>query len=503
MLGLYHKRTSDQEEARMPETEKSLADILGTGEEQHPLTTSVDALLDDDTSINAQNYAQEHKIDFQLFDDDSAETVLPEGIDDVALAPAADDDSLLLENGDASIDLEDLSNSTDEFVQEEIPMETSEPELDDTETVVQDPFASASWDDDEAQGFVPSVPLVHSYEEDDVNNSDPAVDVEDEEPEVVEVEAVYGRPQFSLQKSVLRRVKHNTGPYFEVKNITADFENVCYRIHENNGSEMWMAESGRPYLKLDVVDKKSLKKWALCLFDEFDVALGATDTELHIPKAADAVRFAHFMQGGHEKLCIYNQENYRFVVPLDEHFSFQNGVVYGHLDDNTSIHVCDFIDVPLTDKFGSVLEFSRPMNGRLQGPKGMVVYFADVKGIVIGHEGEKDTETRPFTWENRLADREATGAFVFSEDSAETEFIGSAKTKILQVKVNDLYGWNVRFDNNVCMSLRDALVYQTKYNKLPDTKGKLLFGNKCLHFVNIVKIVPDVKRIYFSYGKKK
>lgn len=503
MLGLYHKKTDSPEEAHMPETEKSLADILGGGEEQHPLTTSVDALLDDDTSLDAQSYVQEQKIDLQLFDKGQSGESAAEFSEDVSSETVPDDSGVALNDGEMPADLDDFQDDMNVDVFEDVAVKNEDVLSENTETVSQDTSDTEGWIGDEPHDFVPSVPPVRSYDEENSEDEEPIAETENEEPEIIDADAVYGRQRFPVRKSVLRRVNHNTGPYFEVKAFTDDLNEACYCINENSGSEMRVAEDGKPYLKLDVNDKRALKKWALCLFDEFDVQLGSNDTELYIPKAAEAVRFAHFMQNGYEKLCVYNQETYRFIEPLDEHFSAQNGIVYGHLDDNTAIHVCDFVDVRLTDKFGSVLEFSRPMSGRLQGPKGMAVYFADVQGIVIGSDGDKDEEVHPFSWEDRLPEGSVSGAFVFSEDSSETEFIGSAKMKILQVKVNSLYGWNIRFDNNVCMSLRDALDYQAKYNKLPDTKGKLLFGNKCLRFMNVVKIVPDIKRVYFSYGHKK
>ena len=64
-----------------------------------------------------------------------------------------------------------------------------------------------------------------------------------------------------------------------------------------------------------------------------------------------------------------------------------------------------------------------------------------------------------------------------------------------------LYGWNVRFEGDIMMSLKDALEYQSRYKKLPSKMGTVIHGNKTLNFFEVESIKVREKTVYFSYGK--
>lgn len=89
----------------------------------------------------------------------------------------------------------------------------------------------------------------------------------------------------------------------------------------------------------------------------------------------------------------------------------------------------------------------------------------------------------------------------FSTEYESGEIEGSEECKALNVKVgSSYYGWNVKFDNGLTMSLRDVRDYQLHYGKLPDSGGTISFGELTLTFKNIERIVSYESPEYYSYG---
>lgn len=89
----------------------------------------------------------------------------------------------------------------------------------------------------------------------------------------------------------------------------------------------------------------------------------------------------------------------------------------------------------------------------------------------------------------------------FSTEYESGEIEGTEECKALNVKVgNSYYGWNVKFDNGLTMSLRDVRDYQLYYGKLPDSGGIISFGELTLTFKNIERIVSYESPEYYSYG---
>lgn len=89
----------------------------------------------------------------------------------------------------------------------------------------------------------------------------------------------------------------------------------------------------------------------------------------------------------------------------------------------------------------------------------------------------------------------------FSTEYESGEIEGTEECKALNVKVgSSYYGWNVKFDNGLTMSLRDVRDYQLHYGKLPDSGGTISFGELTLTFKNIERIVSYESPEYYSYG---
>ncbi len=89
----------------------------------------------------------------------------------------------------------------------------------------------------------------------------------------------------------------------------------------------------------------------------------------------------------------------------------------------------------------------------------------------------------------------------FSTEYESGEIEGTKDCKALNIKVgNSYYGWNVKFDNGISMSLRDVKDYQLYYGRLPASGGVISFGNLTLTFKNIERIVSSQTPEYYSYG---
>lgn len=89
----------------------------------------------------------------------------------------------------------------------------------------------------------------------------------------------------------------------------------------------------------------------------------------------------------------------------------------------------------------------------------------------------------------------------FSTEYESGEIEGTEECKALNVKVgSSYYGWNVKFDNGLTMSLQDVRDYQLHYGKLPDSGGTISFGELTLTFKNIERIVSYESPEYYSYG---
>ena len=89
----------------------------------------------------------------------------------------------------------------------------------------------------------------------------------------------------------------------------------------------------------------------------------------------------------------------------------------------------------------------------------------------------------------------------FSTEYESGEIEGTKDCKALNIKVgNSYYGWNVKFDNGISMSLRDVKDYQLYYGRLPASGGVISFGDLTLTFKNIERIVSSQTPEYYSYG---
>ena len=91
--------------------------------------------------------------------------------------------------------------------------------------------------------------------------------------------------------------------------------------------------------------------------------------------------------------------------------------------------------------------------------------------------------------------------YEFGKSSASAEFVGTSTCKTIHVNIGyDSYGWVVQFADGVFMSLRDVREYQIRNGKLPNSSGRIVYGQTSLSFERVERIVIYEAVKYFSYG---
>ena len=92
-------------------------------------------------------------------------------------------------------------------------------------------------------------------------------------------------------------------------------------------------------------------------------------------------------------------------------------------------------------------------------------------------------------------------AFEVDKNSPSTMVQGDDDHKIIHVNAGyDTYGWQVRFDNGVIMSLRDVREYQLRHGSLPANNGSIVYGDMQVNFAAIEKITIYESVRYFTYA---
>ena len=287
---------------------------------------------------------------------------------------------------------------------------------------------------------------------------------------------------------------------YTVSEAFADNDKVKV-INKYSGTDAWQRDKYQQYIKLEVEDRTEAEKWQLMIIKQFSVPLQKNSDEVVIDKADNVFRFASLMSGGEEKLKIFNQSTYKFVVPQDEFYKVQGNVIMAGVDETFSLGITDYINVALDDKLDKALHFTQPVSGFIFGPQGAKIAFADLEDLCVRCQAKPETEDI-MEYIPSLKGFDGKGYFVYDEADGIKEFIAHGKQKYLVINIgNSLYGWNVRFDNEMRMSLRDALEYQSRYKRLPSANGEIVHGENIFKFFGIEKLQAREKTVYYSYGK--
>ncbi len=141
-------------------------------------------------------------------------------------------------------------------------------------------------------------------------------------------------------------------------------------------------------------------------------------------------------------------------------------------------------------------------NGIIVGPNDTSLYFYNGHQLKIKQK-KQGTHTPPtYAEQNLTLNDDKSKSFIFSTYHENTFFEGSEDIHSICIECedNDTYGWNVKFDNGLFMSIADVIEYQNKNKMLPDTDGILYHGANRLEFSKIKNIIVYKKPFYYGYG---
>ena len=459
------------------------------GEEENPTETqqSAEAFPAEENVVSAE---PEDPVLDDILGDDS------QSIDDI------------LDLGETSVDIDEITTDVEKTQEEKVsePVDESKenieplPENEKAEEITVQEDVSAEKNETQQE-------ISKSNSSEDMIWAEP-VDYKMPEVPVISEEKV--REMQSLVKSVMdnavssqdfsQQSDDKNRELYTVSEVFAGNDKVKV-INKYSGTDAWQRDKYQQYIKLEVEDRTEAEKWQLMIIKQFSVPLQKNSDEVVIDKADNVFRFASLMNQGEEKLKIFNQSTYKFVMPQDEFYKVLGNVIMAGVDETFSLSITDYINVSLDDKLDKALHFADPVSGFIFGPQGVKIAFADLEDLCVRCQTKPEIEDI-VEYIPSLKGFDGKGYFVYDEADGIKEFIAHGKQKYLVINVgNSLYGWNVRFDNEMRMSLRDALEYQSRYKCLPSANGEIVHGENIFKFFGIEKLQAREKTVYYSYGK--
>ena len=316
------------------------------------------------------------------------------------------------------------------------------------------------------------------------------------------VESSMGETHFvEYEKNENRVISDNCleSSLYTIKDGFNDVDNFKV-INKYSAVGDWQADKYQKDIRLELGELSDINNWSLYVMNRFSAPLQADKNEIVVDKNENTIRYASLMKNGEEKLKIFNQTIYKFAVPQNDMYTVQGNVICGNIDNTCSLDILDFVCISLEDKVGKTITFNSPVFGFIIGPNGVRIHFADLQSfsVLVNNKVEENV----FEYIPSLKGLDGKSFFVYDATQGSKEFVAQGKQKVLVVNVGtSLYGWNVRFDNEMYMSLRDAVEYQSRYKKLPSANGEVINGSNVLRFFGIEKLRVREKTVYYSYGK--
>lgn len=276
-----------------------------------------------------------------------------------------------------------------------------------------------------------------------------------------------------------------------------------YNFNRQSGIQKFVAEERNGVIVLNDLDyeKNELKSWNLLFIENTWQEVPRDTKEIAVPMKQASFRVAEVIQQGMLPLRLYNQENFGFET-LGNALSVGNGKIISGLNSDKALMINDFIVQRLQNFEGRELNFNRSRAGLLTGPDGALLYFAGVVKIVIpaAQSVKKTLQDNMKRIAKRYSGSLADNYGRYSAASLGGEFEAAPERNSIYLKIGkSAYGWSVRFDNGLVMSMADVREYQLRNGKLPQPDGIIAYGNKQLLFRGCVRIVIYQEAEYFSY----
>lgn len=276
-----------------------------------------------------------------------------------------------------------------------------------------------------------------------------------------------------------------------------------YNFNRQSGIQKFVAEERNGVIVLNDLDyeKNELKSWNLLFVENIWQEVPNDTAEITVPMKQASFRVAEVIQQGMLPLRLYDQENFGFET-LGNALSMGNGKIISGLNSDKALMINDFTVQRLQNFEGRELNFNRSRAGLLTGPDGALLYFAGVVKIVIpaAQSVKKTLQDNLKRIAKRYSGSLADNYGRYSAASLGGEFEATPERNSIYLKIGkSAYGWSVRFDNGLVMSMADVREYQLRNGKLPQPDGIIAYGNKQLLFRGCARIVIYQEAEYFSY----
>ncbi len=276
-----------------------------------------------------------------------------------------------------------------------------------------------------------------------------------------------------------------------------------YHFNRKSGVQRFVSQGRNGVIVLDNLDyeKHELSSWNLLFLDSCWKEISQGADKVNIPMGQAAFRIAEIVQAGGYSLRLYNVENFEFET-LSGIQTYPAGKIVSGTDSDKAVILNDVFIQPLQNLGGKELKFDTPRSGMLTGPDGALLCFAEVVKIVI--PAAESVQQSYDDMQRRIAKRYAGNLSdvyaSYSAENLEGEFIADAEKKFIRLDVGkSTYGWSIRFDNGLTLTLADVREYQLRNGRLPKREGIIVYGNKQLRFQGCERIVFYQEAEYFSY----
>ncbi len=271
-------------------------------------------------------------------------------------------------------------------------------------------------------------------------------------------------------------------------------------LNRSAGLSAWEADDRQSDILVELESIGEASAWRIVLFNKTIMPLKNAGSDVSLEQKNGTIRYASLVQNGKEQLQMLNQSVYHFVAPQNQAVSVQGNSICTLIDESTQLNVDDFVVVSGVAAVQKTLRFAKPMSGFVSGPDGVLMFFAKVHSITMAVADYRE-DGYVVEYEPSLKGLDSRTDFVYDERQSEGEFTAQGAQRNLVVNVgSSLYGWNIRFDNEMFMSLRDALEYQSRYKKLPSANGEIIHGRKVFKFFGVEKLQAREKTVCYSYG---
>jgi hypothetical protein len=237
-------------------------------------------------------------------------------------------------------------------------------------------------------------------------------------------------------------------------------------------------DDAAPSLSEDIVPLSDMPEKTEEVHQERDVEDFAVDYREPEAEIVSDAENESMIQSEPEAEQTFRNEEYGFAKPEPEDVKEVNYSVLEPTDDNDVVDSVPAIEMP------------EDVAAERVGPKIDDVFSNN--GIV---------ESSGINFLRAYSGTSSDAMFELEKGFVSSEFCGDEQCQTIHIDVGyDTYGWTVSFDNGVEMNVRDVREYQIRHGCLPASSGKIVYGQSCLTFSNVSRIVVFETVRYFSYG---